>query len=282
MARVLIVILLIPLLITGIGVQPAYADGGTYTVQPGDTLLKIARTYDIDVGKLAAANGLRWNSWVYTGQQLVIPDDAGQNDAATSDATADAATVYIVKAGDTLYSIARRHATTVADLRTANNLAQSNLIYTGQRLVIRPGTGEQKTETAVEVPAPPPSHGTNGEKWIDVNLSTQTVVAYEGRTPVYRTLASTGTSRYPTVTGTYRIYVKYRSARMRGGSGADYYDFPNVPYVMYFYSGYGLHGTYWHDNFGTPMSHGCVNLSITAAEWIYNWASVGTKVVTHY
>jgi lipoprotein-anchoring transpeptidase ErfK/SrfK len=69
---------------------------------------------------------------------------------------------------------------------------------------------------------------------------------------------------------------------MSGGSGADYYYLPNVPHVMYFYGGYGLHGTYWHNNFGTPMSHGCVNLSQTDAEWLYNWASVGTKVVTHY
>ena len=56
----------------------------------------------------------------------------------------------------------------------------------------------------------------------------------------------------------------------------------DVPYVMYFYRGYGLHGAYWHNNFGTPMSHGCVNLSVDDARWLYEWASVGTKVVTHY
>ena len=69
---------------------------------------------------------------------------------------------------------------------------------------------------------------------------------------------------------------------MAGGYGADAYDLANVPYVMYFHEGYGLHGTYWHNNFGTPMSHGCVNLSTGDAGWFYNWASVGTKVVTHY
>jgi lipoprotein-anchoring transpeptidase ErfK/SrfK len=75
----------------------------------------------------------------------------------------------------------------------------------------------------------------------------------------------------------YRIYVKYRSANMQG----DNYFLPNVPYVMYFYKGYGLHGTYWHNNFGTPMSHGCINLKIDDAGWLYNWASVGTVVSIH-
>ena len=86
----------------------------------------------------------------------------------------------------------------------------------------------------------------------------------------------------PTVAGTYEIYVKYEKTRMTGGVGADYYDLPDVPYVMYFHKGYGLHGTYWHSNFGTPMSHGCVNLSISDAQWLYNWAQIGTRVVSHY
>ena len=67
-------------------------------------------------------------------------------------------------------------------------------------------------------------------------------------------ITSTGTWQYPTVTGQYKIYVMYRYADM---AGPGYY-LPNVPYVMYFYKGYGIHGTYWHNNFGTPMSHGCV------------------------
>ena len=79
----------------------------------------------------------------------------------------------------------------------------------------------------------------------------------QGDTLVRTFLVSTGTWLHPTVTGTFYIYVKYRFANM---AGPGYY-LPNVPYVMYFYKGYGLHGTYWHHNFGHPMSHGCVNLS---------------------
>lgn len=116
------------------------------------------------------------------------------------------------------------------------------------------------------------------ERWIDVDLSTQTTHAYEGDTLVRSFLVSTGTWQTPTVTGTYRIYVKYVSTDMWG---ADYY-LSGVPYVMYFYEGYGLHGTYWHNNFGTPMSHGCVNLRPEDAAWLFDFASVGTVVNVHY
>lgn len=118
----------------------------------------------------------------------------------------------------------------------------------------------------------------NGTRWIDVDLTNQAVYAYEGDVVVNSFIVSTGTWMTPTVTGQYNIYVKYRSTKM---SGPGYY-LPNVPYVMYFYKGYGLHGTYWHNNFGTPMSHGCVNLRTDEAAWLYEWASVGTLVNVHY
>ncbi len=118
----------------------------------------------------------------------------------------------------------------------------------------------------------------SGEHWIDVDLSQQRVYAYEGDTVVNSFIVSTGTWQTPTVTGKYNIWVKLKSAPM---SGPGYY-LPNVPYVMYFFGSYGLHGTYWHNNFGTPMSHGCVNLSIPDSEWLYNFSSVGTVVNVHY
>ncbi len=117
-----------------------------------------------------------------------------------------------------------------------------------------------------------------GEHWIDVNLTQQMVYAYEGDTVVQSFLVSTGTWQYPTVTGRYHIYVKLLYTDM---AGPGYY-LPNVPNTMYFYKGYALHGTYWHHNFGTPMSHGCVNLSIPDSQWLFNWASVGTLVNVHY
>ncbi|MDW8277591.1 MAG: L,D-transpeptidase family protein [Anaerolineales bacterium] len=132
----------------------------------------------------------------------------------------------------------------------------------------------------IPTPAPPKvlSAGADGERWIDVDLSRQMLYAYEGDTLVRAFVVSTGTWQYPTVTGQYRIYIKYRFKDM---SGPGYY-LKNVPYTMFFYKGYAIHGTYWHNNFGTPMSHGCVNLTIADAEWLYNFASVGTLVNVHY
>ncbi len=118
----------------------------------------------------------------------------------------------------------------------------------------------------------------NGEHWIDVDLSQQRVYAYEGDIVVNSFVVSTGTWQTPTVTGKYKVWIKLLSTSM---SGPGYY-VPDVPYVMYFYKGYGLHGTYWHNNFGTPMSHGCVNLTVSDAQWLYNFSSVGTVVNVHY
>lgn len=122
----------------------------------------------------------------------------------------------------------------------------------------------------------------HGERWIDVNLTEQKLVAFEGLLPVFEDFVSTGTSRYPTVTGQFRIWLRFRSQDMNGYRlGYDYY-LRGVPYVQYFYEDYALHGTFWHSNFGTPMSHGCVNLSPAAAEWLYNWAGYGTLVNIHH
>lgn len=118
----------------------------------------------------------------------------------------------------------------------------------------------------------------NGVRWIEVNLSEQRTYAWEGDVLVNSFVVSTGTWATPTVTGTFQIWNKTRIQTMSGPG----YSLPNVPWVMYFYKDYGFHGTYWHNNFGTPMSHGCVNLTMADSEWLYNWASYGTTVRVHY
>lgn len=115
-------------------------------------------------------------------------------------------------------------------------------------------------------------------RWIDVDLSRQVLTAYEGQTPVRSTPVSTGLPNTPTPVGQYKIYIKLRYDDM---SGPDYY-LRDVPYTMYFYRGYGIHGTYWHSNFGHPMSHGCINLPTPEAQWLFQWSSVGTLVNIHY
>lgn len=137
-----------------------------------------------------------------------------------------------------------------------------------------------------------------GEKWIEIDLSEQKIYAHEGDQMIYTFPISSGKwGRTPE--GEFRIWIKLRYSLMHGGNPADgtYYYLPNVPYVMYFHNGFGLHGTYWHNNFGTPMSHGCVNLATTDAEKLYWWSdpqvvpgqtttyptkdNPGTRVVIH-
>jgi hypothetical protein len=120
-------------------------------------------------------------------------------------------------------------------------------------------------------------------KWINVNLAQQVVVAYENGSPVKVTLASTGKASTPTNPGVQSIQWRTTSQRMRGGTpGVDYYDLPNVINVQYFNStGEALHGAYWHDDFGHPHSHGCVNLSNPISKWFYDWAYVGMVVWVH-
>ena len=117
----------------------------------------------------------------------------------------------------------------------------------------------------------------DGQKWIDIDLSAQRLYAYKGHEVVRSFLVSTGTWQYPTPTGQYAVYIMLRYTDM---SGPGYY-LPDVPYTMYFYSGYGIHGTYWHDNFGTPMSHGCVNMVTSEAGWLFDWSYVGILVNIH-
>ena len=136
------------------------------------------------------------------------------------------------------------------------------------------------------------------EKWIDVNLTTEQLTAYEGNKVVMQFPISSG-KWAPTPVGTFNIWIKTRSQSMVGGSQelGTYYNLPNVPDNMFFFSGYAIHGAYWHNNFGHPMSHGCVNEPLANAHQIFEWAgpvvpagqnavratpeNPGTRVVVH-
>jgi lipoprotein-anchoring transpeptidase ErfK/SrfK len=136
-----------------------------------------------------------------------------------------------------------------------------------------PGTTTDGAPTATDIPAA----ASKGEKWIEVILSQHRLLAHEGSTIYLSSLVSVGKPSTPTVRGTYRIYVKLRSTRMRGPG----YNLPNVPHTMYFYRGYAIHGAYWVKKFGTNVSHGCVNVNLADAAKLFSWAPVGTRVVIH-
>jgi LysM repeat protein len=261
-----ILICLVSQLVIGVGL--AEAADPAHVVQRGDTLYSLARRYGTTVSAIVQANGLRNSNWIYVGQRLVIPG-AGTTTTSGSSSSSSSGSVHVVQRGENLYRIALRYGTTVQALALANNLPNTSLIYAGQRLVIPGGGSTSAAPSSSSVSAP------TGGKWIDIKLVSQSLVAYEGQRAVYWATVSTGLARTPTVKGRFRIYSKYRSTTMSGPG----YRYSNVPYVMFFYRGYSIHGCYWHNNFGSPMSHGCVNMKISDAQWVYNWAPVGTLVV---
>lgn len=256
--------------------------GGTHVVQRGETLSQIARRYGVSMAALAQANGISNPNFIYSGQRLTIPGASG---GASSGGSA-ASGVHVVRAGENLSSIAARYGVSMAALAQANGIANPNHIYVGQRLTIGSGSAAAAQPAAAQPAAAQPAASqttasqpaASSGRWIDINLSSQTLTAYEGSTPVFSTLVSTG-STFPTPVGTYSILYHVQSQRMTGPG----YDLPNVPWVMYFTNrGHAIHGAYWHNNFGQPMSHGCVNMRPEEAQWLYDFTPNGAQVVVHY
>jgi hypothetical protein len=137
------------------------------------------------------------------------------------------------------------------------------------------------SDVAITEPGSPPASLKPGEKWVDVNLSHQTLVAFEGTRAVYATLISTGRKGrdkahdHTTPKGMWRVREKHVAATMDGdgaASGDMPYSIEDVPYVLYFHESYALHGAFWHDNFGRQQSHGCVNLAPLDAKRIFFWS----------
>jgi lipoprotein-anchoring transpeptidase ErfK/SrfK len=274
---------LISIALVGLALLPAVptraASPNVVIVRWGDTLAGIAARTGTTVQALMRANGLPNANFIYAGQRLVVPTTA------LAPALPTTSSVYTVSAGDTLATVAARFGTTPSEVMRVNGLRNPNFIYIGQRLNI-PGRITLPAPQAPSAPAnPPPTNparlAPTAGKWIDIDLSEQRITAYQGTTPLKSVLVSTGVAWTPTPIGRFAIYTKLASQAMSGGSGANRYYLPGVPWVMYFTSAYAIHGTYWHHNFGTPMSHGCVNLTIDDAKWFYDWAEIGTPVIVH-
>jgi LysM repeat protein len=177
-------------------------------------------------------------------------------------------TTYIVQRGEELGLIAKKFNVAVSDIVAVNKLDDADQIYPGQQLVI-PAAGEW-VPTEKDAPPAPLAKG----KAIVVSVPRQRIFAYQDGHLVHSSLMSSGRPGHETVQGDYKVYVKYVKTRMTGPD----YDIPDVPWTMYFYQGYGIHGAFWHNNFGRVMSHGCVNLSTDEAKWFFDFAPVGTLV----
>lgn len=175
---------------------------------------------------------------------------------------------HVVEAGQELGLIAKQYNVSISDIVQMNDLTDPDLLFIGQELLI-PAAG---IYAPTEETAPPAPSATG--RSILVSTGDQRIYAYENGKLVHSHLVSTGRSETPTVLGDYQIYVKYAADDMSGPG----YFLPQVPYTMYFYQGYAIHGTYWHNAFGRPMSHGCVNLPVDEAQWFFDFAEVGTLV----
>jgi hypothetical protein len=146
----------------------------------------------------------------------------------------------------------------------------------GKARAYRIGDGQWVMADQVRVvhPAEPPPLIGDHERWFDIDGDEQILVAYEGRLPVYATMVSTGKKDTPTEAGLWRMWKKVSETDMKGLSGEDPYSVATVPWTQFFdpHRGLALHASYWHDKFGIPRSHGCINLSPHDARWLYFWS----------
>jgi lipoprotein-anchoring transpeptidase ErfK/SrfK len=142
------------------------------------------------------------------------------------------------------------------------------------------------TDTLVAAPGQLAYNAAPDEKWLDVNMTTYTVTAYIGGTSVWSThTIAIVKPATPTVTGTYQIYLKYDTMTMNptNADGTPAPPVPNVQWVSFWYKGYAFHAAWWlsASQYGSPQSHGCINMTNADAKWIYDWAPIGTTVVSH-
>ncbi|GIL08625.1 MAG: hypothetical protein BroJett033_1360 [Chloroflexota bacterium] len=250
----------------------------THEVGYGDTLAAIASRYNVTVDDIMALNGLDNPNRIYRGQTLIITPGSGLPAAETGGAPGGIA--YVVQPGDQLAAIAQRFGVSWPAVVQANNITDPNSIQVGQTLII-PSGGSLSDLGVINAPealvtAPQPTVTTG--RSIMVDLSDSRIYAYEDGKLVRNALASMGRAATPTVQGNFTVQRRYEAQTM---TGPGYY-LPGVPWILYFYAGYAIHGTYWHNNFGQPMSHGCVNLPPDEAKWFYDFAPIGTPVTVQY
>ena len=260
-----------------------------HTVTLGDSLNAIANQYKVTVRDLMLLNGLDHASLIWVGQNLALPRRADGSEplivpvAEPQPAAGQApplpvvdpipdqtglpqipsSFVHIVKRGETLSDIARRFKATALQVSDYNGLASRDLIVPGQRLLIPRRPAQAK--------------GYMGQRWIEIDLSSQTLTAWDDEDLYMHVKISSGLVQYPTPVGHYNIWHMNERQTMSGPG----YSLPNVRFNMYFHQGYAMHGAYWHNNFGQPMSRGCVNMREEEAERLYRFVDLGTEVWVH-
>lgn len=237
---------------------------GYHVVRQGESLGAIARIHSLTLEELLALNEIDNPNLVRMGTMLRLTDKVEPPSNVTP--AEKAVITYTVQAGDTLSEIAQRYRTSTEQLAEDNALS-GNAVHAGQTLRIYPPASALEA-FGVDAPA-------DGDRKIVIDLSDQTLSAYQGEVRVLHTIVSTGKAATPTIPGEFAIFQKLKSQHM---SGEDY-DLPGVPWVMYYYDEFAIHGAYWHANFGIPTSHGCTNMTIPESKALFSWAPLGTRVI---
>jgi LysM repeat protein len=246
-----------------------------HVIQWGESLSAIAARYGLTMRQLMDLNNINNPNLIYAGQRLVISTGAAPVSGGDSNlpiTIRPSGIQHVVQPGERLSGIAQLYGVSWLAIAELNDIADPNRIEAGQTLLI-PSAANSAVAPTLFVPDAPPPTRTVGRELI-VSLSNFRTYAYEDGRLVRSILVSIGREATPTIVGSFTIQRKYQAQTM---SGPGYY-LPGVPFVMYFYAGYAFHGTYWHDNWGARMSHGCVNLPTPEAEWLYNFADIGTPV----
>ena len=258
----------------------------SHTVERGETLFSIARKYNVPVELLMSANGIADPRRVHSGLVLRVSNlesasppaqPSGTSAAQPSSSPTVAREKYTVLPGEYLSTIGSKFGMSWLAFAAINGISNPDSLRAGTVLQV-PTRDEAARYGPVRPARVDPGAYIGVGREIVIVLSTQTAYAYENGVLRRSAIISSGLPATPTVTGNFKITRKLPSRHMIGPD----YNLPGVPWVSYFYAGYAIHGTYWHNNFGTPMSHGCVNMTTADAKWFYDFAPVGTPVHVRY
>jgi LysM repeat protein len=240
---------------------------GYHVVRKGESLSAIGRLYNLSLDEIMALNDITEPNTIQMGKMLRVTGEVVAAEIAAKPEPTMAR--YVVKRGDTLAQIVADHHTTLKQVLHDNKtLSSDSEVHVGQELDLWLPADAETAFGVVDAPR-------DGERKIVIDLSEKQLTAYQGDVIVLQSIVSTGKDATPTLVGEFETFLKYDSQYMFG----DDYDLPGVPWVMYYYDEFAIHGAYWHANFGTPTSHGCTNMTIAESKALYSWAPLGTKVV---
>lgn len=267
--------------------------------------LKMAKGYYVSVNKVVSAEGAKYQQTIrgrYIDASELYPATPSEFEGVLLGKTKQLPIAFVVNGGAKILNRQGPDGPLKNGKKAErySHYMVRGAITRGSREYVEIGSGQFLSKRVVGIASlvEPPEGVSDTERWIDVDLSEQTLVAYEGETPVFATLISSGRKGFETPTGEFRIYNKHVSITMDDPDGGDEaYSIEDVPWTQYFEEGYALHAAFWHDRFGRVRSHGCVNLSPADARRLFFWTgphvaegvhgviatteNPGTRVVVH-